>query len=130
MNRAVKTILIIIITSVVFAIITGCEPEGTTENPKKERLYAAENIELKKQIDQMKKTHQSELAANQQLLDSCLEENQMLTQQIEQNTADILNDEITTMMMNETQRLQQENESLMAQIDELKKQLNSRAVEE
>src|SRR4030042_5136902 len=104
-----KTLIFTMICGVFF-LIMGCEPENKTNDVKKERLFAAENIELKKQIEDLKKTHEKELTAVQAELAECQKENEFLAEQAQEETTKALENDITNMLMQESQRLVAENE--------------------
>lgn len=116
-----KTLIFTMICGVFFLII-GCEPENKTDDSKKERLFAAENMELKKEIENLKKTHTKELASAKAELAECQKQNDFLSEQVQEETTKVLENEITNMLMEESQRLNQENEELKALIEELKNQ--------
>ncbi|MGD9110476.1 MAG: hypothetical protein PVG93_06005 [Phycisphaerales bacterium] len=115
----ITTIAIVTVCSAVI-LVAGCEPEPTS-SAKQERLYAAENIELKKQMADMEKRHQKELAQKQSLLDKCEEEKEGLKLQAEKEAIKLFQDELTNTLMEESQRLQDENKQLKAKIEELTK---------
>ncbi len=114
----------IILRTLVFAAVcsamilaTGCEPEPTS-SAKQERLFAAENIELKKQMANMEKRHEKELAMKQNLLERCEEEQEVFKSQADKEAAKLIQDEFTNMLTEEMTRLQEENDQLKAKIEE------------
>jgi hypothetical protein len=120
MKGITKTVVFTMVCSA-FILIIGCEPESKTTDVKKERLFSAENIELKKQIDDLKKTQIKELAAKEVQLADCQKENAVISKQAQEETSKALDNEITNMLMEDSKRLAAENEELKAQIEELKK---------
>jgi predicted nuclease with TOPRIM domain len=105
-------------------LVAGCEPEPASST-KQERLFAAENMELKKQIADMEKKHKNELAAKQLLLDKCEEEKEIFKNQVGKETIKELHNEFVNMLSEEVQRLHKENEQLKAQLEELTEQENT-----
>ena len=114
-------------------LIAGCSPQSTgllTEEPpsvKKCRTIAAENIELKKQLAQsskefetLKKHHYIEINKQKELLEICMQEKEALKKKSRQNIRSQVKGVFET-ILEENQKLREENAKLKAQIEELQK---------
>ena len=119
MNRTTKTILWLTVC-MILAVLTGCDEEGATSE-RQERLYAAENVELKKQIAELEEQFQKDLAAKQEELDRCNEDKTALQQQLQENTAKVFTESVTPSLMEQIQELTSENTQLKARIEGLQK---------
>jgi hypothetical protein len=120
-----KTIILII--SIAIMLTAGCGPQ---EPPsiKKSRTIAAENIELRKQLAQsskefeiLKKHHSKEINKQKDLLEICLQEKEALKKKSQQNIRNQVKGVLDT-ILEENQKLREENARLKAQIEELQKQ--------
>lgn len=99
-------------------LVAGCEPEPTS-SVKQERLYAAENMELKKQIKDMKKKHGKELAAKQELINECEKKKQTLLRQANEEANKMFEESVMSQLMDQVEELKEENKKLRAQLEEL-----------
>lgn len=108
-------------------LIVGC---GQQEPPsvKKSRAIAAENIELKKQlehrskeIEKLKEQHNKEIKKQEKLLAQCLQEKEAWKKKSQQNIRNQVKG-VLDAVMEENTKLREENEKLKAQIKELQKE--------
>lgn len=119
MSRITGTILCLAACTIL-ALLTGCKEEGVTSQ-KQERLYAAQNMELKNEIARLKEQFEKDLAAKQQELDKCNEDKSVLEQEIEKETAKVFEESLTDMLVEQVEQLTQENAQLKAEIEALNK---------
>jgi DNA-binding transcriptional MerR regulator len=108
----------------VFAVlvgIAGCEPKEQV-NERQERLYSVENMELKKQITELKDKCEQDIAAKQQQLDKCQADMNSLAEQLADETFKTFEQSAVDMLMDDNKRLQEENDRLKAEIEDLKKE--------
>jgi len=103
---------------IVVMLIAGCEEEENLSNPKKSRLIAAENMQLKKDLERRDK----EIERQKELLEKCLQEKNTWKEKARQNIQEQV-DSIFTAVMEKNKELRKENESLKAQIEKLKAEL-------
>jgi len=124
------------VSVIIFAVIltTGCGQQSTgslmkePSSVKKARATAAENIELKKQLEQLSKEletlkehHNREINEQKDLLDICLQEKEALKKKSRQNIRDQVKGVFDT-ILEENKKLREENTRLKAQIEELQEQ--------
>lgn len=121
-----------VITGVVFMIsIAGCEDEQQIPTAKKNRLIAAENMQLKQQLQQrkveiekLKGQHAAETQMQKEVLEKCQQEKKVLQEQLggkfDEDMAAFFGD-----LGGEIKRLEDENRELMTQIEELKTKLEN-----
>jgi hypothetical protein len=120
-----RTLVIVVGIAVIMTI--GCGPQEPP-NVKKARGIAAENIELRKELDlrnkeieTLKARHGKELDEQKKLLASCLEEKEALESKSRQNIRSQVKGVLDT-VLEENKKLREENAKLKAQIEELQKQ--------
>jgi hypothetical protein len=115
---------IVLISSLFFVFLAGCEEQQqqTTSNPRQERLIADENMQLKNQLEQK----DLEIQKRQDALDKCIAERDKLKEQSRQNMRESL-EKMMGKMADKEQNIVEENKSLKAQVEELKKQLEKTA---
>jgi cell division protein FtsB len=116
--------MLLLAVGVVFGImlITGCEEEenlsdtqsDTTPNSKRSRLIAVENVQLKAQIEKLKKLHSSEMEKQKKLLDNCLREKGTLEEMSKKGIEDFMQD-ILGPLSEENTKLREEIKTLRAQ---------------
>jgi len=141
MRRPARKALIIV-AGIVLMHIAGCQ-EAQTETPgaKKNRLIAAQNIELKKQVAQhdkqieylkarhgkqiegLNEQHAKQLKGEQKKVEDCQRQAQGCEEQLAKKMDDTVG-EILTSALEEGAKVREENETLKAQIAELKTKLN------
>lgn len=129
---AIKAFVLVVGFAVVLTI--GCGPQ---EPPsiKKSRAIAAENIELRKELDNrneeietLKEQHSREIEEQQKLLQKCLQDKEALKEKSRQNIRNQVKGVLDTVLeenkklRESTGRLTSENASLKTQIEELQKQ--------
>ena len=128
MKRPVPKTLVAAV-SIVFGImlIAGCEEEENLSNTKpdaepnakRSRLIAIENVQLKAQIEELKKLHSSEMERQKKLLDKCLREKENLTKLSSEGVESYMQN-ILGPLAEENTKLQEEIKTLKAQIEKLK----------
>ena len=116
---AFKALLMVTVFCVMMTI-SGCEPESPTDT-KKQRLYSAENMALKKQIAKMEKEHARQLTARQEIIDKCEKERDALQQQIDKETIKLFEESVMMELFEQINKLTQENSQLQAEIEKLKR---------
>jgi outer membrane murein-binding lipoprotein Lpp len=142
MARSVSKTFVLAVSVVLSAMLfAGCEEEekisdtnlDTTPGVKQSRLIAVENSRLKKQIEQMKIQHASELQKQKELndkerqrlqrqLDSCLRA-EAASEDISKKGVESYMQDIVGPLTDENAKLQEENKTLKAQIEKLKSEL-------
>lgn len=122
---AIQAFVLVIVFAVVLTI--GCGPQ---EPPsiKKSRAIAAENIELRKELDRrskeiekLKAQHSEEINEQKELLQTCLQEKDAWKKKSQQNIRNQVKGVLDT-VLEENKKLREENSKLKAQIEELQKQ--------
>jgi hypothetical protein len=123
-------------------LITGCEEEeklsATTKldeapDAKRSRLIAVENAQLKKQIEELKSLHASEMEKQQnlhakererqkRLLDNCLREKGVLEEMSKKGVENYMQN-ILGPVVDENAKLKEEIKTLKTQIEKLKTEL-------
>ncbi len=121
MNRIFKTIPYLTVC-IILAGLAGCEPEEPVSE-RQERLYSAENMELKKQIVNLQEQVEKDIQAKQKELDQCNKDKNTLQQNIKRNSAKFFEDSALPTLMEQIQQLKKENTQLKAQIEALNKRL-------
>ncbi len=109
------TIRYLAVTSICLILLsaTGCEPETKTD-PKQERLYAAKNMELQKQIESLKTQHEEALKAKQSEIDSCVKQRDVFKKQLDEQALQMFENTVLTDLLRENKSLKDENEKLKA----------------
>ncbi|MHC4499248.1 MAG: hypothetical protein ACYS9T_03840 [Planctomycetota bacterium] len=121
-----KTYLLAVSIVVGIILITGCQEQNLPDaapSEKMSRLIAAENMDLKKQIEEQEKVHAKEMQKQEKLLDRCLTDKKALEKRTKKEIERQVN-EIVSVVIAKNAELRQENKSLKAQIDELKRELD------
>jgi hypothetical protein len=121
------TCALVLLCSCALVLTAGCGPQQPP-NVKKARAIAAENIELRKELDlrnkeieTLKAQHGKELEEQKKLLADCLKEKEALQNKSRQNVRDQVKGVLDT-VLEENTKLREENAKLKAQIEELQKQ--------
>ena len=119
-------ILLLLLWICAIVLSAGCGPQQPP-NVKKARAIAAENIELRKelerrnnQIETLKEQYGEELEAQKKRLKTCLQEKEELKEKSRQNIRDQVKGVLDT-VLEENRKLREENTRLKAQIEELQK---------
>jgi len=119
---------LVIVVSVAVMLIGGCAGQEAP-SAKQGRALAAENIELRKQLQQrsaeiekLTQRHGEEIKKQQGLLERCEQESQTWKTKAQQNIRDQVKGVLDT-VVEENARLREENKALKAQIEELQAQL-------
>jgi hypothetical protein len=126
--------MLVLVAGIAVVLTIGCGPK---EPPsiKKSRAIAAENIELRKELDRrsreietLKEQHGKELDEQKKLLAECLQEKEVWQNKSRQNIRNQVKGVLDTVLEENTKlrestgRLTAENTRLKAQIEELQKQ--------
>ncbi|HUS73277.1 MAG TPA: hypothetical protein VMY06_09450 [Sedimentisphaerales bacterium] len=118
--------MLVVAVGIVFGIMlfAGCEEEeknssNTTSDTKRSRLIAIENVQLKKQIEELKKTHAKEIKRQKELLGKCEREKKNLEKLSSKGVDSYMND-LLRPLAEENAKLREEIETLKAQIEKLK----------
>ncbi|MBN2594398.1 MAG: hypothetical protein JXA81_12900 [Sedimentisphaerales bacterium] len=125
MNRLILKALVIIITTSAMLTVGCGQPESLSE--KKCRVIAAENKELKKELEKsnkevemLKAQYGGKIEEQGEQLKKCLREKEELKEKSRQNVRDQVSS-VLNIVMEENKNLREENSRLKAQIEELKK---------
>ena len=115
----------------IMILAVGCRQEQVSD--KKARLIAAENIELKREVasrdtemEKLKELHQKEIERQEKILVECKERNGVLEKELKQDLEERVSG-ITSTVMNENAKLREEINNLKAEIQKLKRQVESGA---
>ena len=126
-----KALLVVISAAIVAG--AGCQEEQQTPSVKKARLVAAENIKLKKQLEQrdqeieeLKRKYSRELQEQKQRLSECLKQKEDLQQQLREGMKERV-EAVLSAVVEDNAKLRQEIKDLKAQITELRKQIEIKA---
>ncbi len=115
MKRPAKKIFTsAVIAALVVISIAGCDQQNAAN--KKSRIIAAENIQLKKELEQRDK----ELQEQRLLLEKCRADNKALKKKSVEETKELI-DKIFKKRTEGTRKTREENDNLKLQIEELKK---------
>ena len=121
-----KTLVLAVGIVVGIMLIAGCEEEenssDTKPNTKRSRLIAVENIQLKKQIEKLKKVHAKEIKRQEELLDKCEREKKALEELSNKGVESYMQD-VLGPLAEESAKLHEEIKTLKAQIEKLKAEL-------
>ena len=117
----------VLVVSIAVVLIIGCGPQEPP-NVKKTRVIAAENIELRKQLDRrnkeiemLKEQYEKDTKAQKKLLQTCLQEKEEWQNKSRQNIRNQVKGVLDT-VLEENTKLREENKQLRSQIEELQKQ--------
>jgi len=123
---ASKAFVLVVVVAVM--LIGGCGGQNEPPGVKKSKAIAAENIALKKQlaqsskeIEKLKVQHGRELDEQKKLLQTCQQEKEVLNEKSRQNIRSQVKGVLDT-VLEENEKLRDENTRLKAQIEELQKQ--------
>jgi len=126
-----KALLVVIGAAIVAG--AGCQEEQQAPSVKKARLIAAENIKLKRQLEQrdqeiekLKHRYSGELQEQREKLSECLKQKEDLQQQIREGIKERVEAVLST-VVEDNAKLRQEIKDLKAQITELRKQIEVKA---
>jgi len=125
MKEAVGKGFVLVVSVVVVMLIAGCE-EQQLPSAKKSRLIAAENMQLKKELERyskeiegLKELHDREIEKQEKLLAKCLDEKETWKEKSRQNIRNQVNG-VVDAIMDQNAKLRRENEKLKAQIEKLR----------
>ena len=109
-------------------LIGGCGGQQAPPSVKQSRAIAAENIELKKQLEQrtkeietLREQYSEQLDKQEKLLAACQQEKETWKKKAQQNIRDQVKG-VLDPVMEENLKLREENKELKAQIEELRNQ--------
>lgn len=126
MKKAVRKGFVLAV-SVVVMLIAGCE-EQELQSAKKSRLIAAENMQLKKElerrsndIEELKELHGKEIEKQEELFAKCLEEKETWKEKSRKNIRNQVNG-VLDAIMEQNVKLREENKRLKAQVEQLEAQ--------
>lgn len=125
-RSAQKAIILAVGVVFVIMLIEGCEEQSLSDT-KKHRLIAAQNRQLKEQLEQRDAeigNRDAEIKKQKKLLEKCRQKKDALKTESKRNFQDQVNEVLNT-VMEENVKLRQEVESLKVQIEKLKKQSGS-----
>ena len=125
-----KTLVLAVGIVVGIMLIAGCEEEenssdtksDTKPNTRRSRLIAVENVQLKKQIEKLKKVHAKEIKRQEELLDKCEREKKTLEELSSKGVESYMQD-VLGPLAEENAKLHEEIKTLKAQIEKLKTEL-------
>jgi len=128
MKGTAQKMFVLAVGTIVVMLIASCQEQEQID-AKKSRVIAAENMELKKElehrgkeIERLKELHAKEIKRQEGLLAKCQEEKKLWQDKADENIKEQVS-EILTVVMEQNSKLQEENENLKAQIDKLKSEL-------
>jgi len=119
MRKSARKPVILAVGVALIMAAAGCQEEQKIPNDKKSRFVAAENIELRKQLQQREK----EIENQKQLLAQCEQDKKLLQEKSTKYAEDLIRIALTT-IGTQTKKLRQDNESLKMQIEKLKAELD------
>ena len=129
MKGLVQKMLILAVSTFVIMLVASCQEEQGTPNEKMSRVIAAENMKLKKsledaarEIERLKQLNSSESKRQGELLAKCMDEKDIWKKRSEENVKEQVG-EVSALIMDESAKLREENENLKAQVAELKAEL-------
>jgi len=122
MKGLAQKALVLAVTGLALCCV-GCQQEEVPD-ARKARLIAAENMQLKKdlqqrdgQIEKLKDLHDKEMRQREQQMTKCVKQRDALEKQLQENIQEKV-DEVLTNLMEENAKLRQEVQQLKAQMEE------------
>ena len=123
--RISKTVLLAAGITIIM-LSAGCQEEEL-QSDKKNRVIAAENIQLKKEIkkrdetiERLKKQHEKKLRQQDELLDKYAKQKEALEKQLQKGVKNQI-DDVLTNLIEENAKLRDEINRLEAELEELAK---------
>ncbi len=123
--RISKTVLLAAGVTIIM-LSAGCQEEEL-QSDKKNRVIAAENIQLKKEIkkrdetiERLKKQHEKQTQQQKELLEKYIKQKEALEKQLLQGVENQM-DEVLAAVIEENAKLQDEVKKLEAELDKLTK---------
>jgi len=117
----------VLLVGVGVVLIAGCGGQQAPPSAKQSRVIAAENLELRKQLQQsnkeieaLKAQHSEEIKKQASSLAACQQEKETWKKKAQQNIRDQVKG-VLDAVMEENTRLREENKELKAQSEELQK---------
>lgn len=127
MKRPARKAFILLVGAVVM-LIAGCAGQQASPSVKQSRVIAAENIELKKQLEQqsreietLKAQHSEQIKKQASSLAACQQEKETWKKKAQQNIRNQVQGVLDAVMEDNT-RLREENKELKTQIEQLQKE--------
>lgn len=112
-----KIVVLLFAASFAITLLTGCEEENMVDT-RKTKLIAAENLQLREQLEQYSQTVEQQKKS----IEECQKEKTFWEKHSREGSQDLM-DLSYQHFAKENIELQQENKQLKAQIEELKKEL-------
>ena len=106
MKELIKKFSAVAVFAIIFISVAGCEEQQKTSNTKKDRVFAAQNIELKGQLER----------CNNQVA-KLLEEKETLRESHQKAIKD-MTENVFIKVLDENKALRDENEALKSQIEQ------------
>jgi len=124
--RAERACALVLLCSFILILTGGCGPKETP-SIKKSRIIAAENIELRKELDRrnkeievLKAQYSQKIDEQREQLQKCLQEKEELKEKSRQNIRNQVKGVLDT-VLEENKKLREENTKLKAQVEKLQK---------
>jgi septal ring factor EnvC (AmiA/AmiB activator) len=124
--HAERACALVLLCSLTLILTGGCGPQEAPSF-KKGRTIAAENIELRKELDRrnkeikvLKAQYSEKIDEQRERLRKCLQEKEELKEKSRQNVREQVSSVLET-VMEENRKLREENARLKAQIEKLQK---------
>lgn len=119
MSNLAKAICVLSLAAVV--LVAGCEPEPQQQTSEQQgRLYATQNTELTKELEQNKRQYENKLTEMQKQLDKCNNQKQQLEKGQNAEAIKAFEESALVQILGEMTKLQTENTELKAVIAEMK----------
>jgi hypothetical protein len=137
-RTAHKTLVLTVGVLAVTLFIAGCQDEqkqtNTIGNDKRSKLVAAENVALKRTIEEQKlqhagqmqkqsRRHDKEMRQQKKRLDACQKENKLLEDMSKERVESYMRS-VLGPLVDENEKLRKENEALKVQVQNLKGQVD------
>lgn len=106
MKGLIKKFSVVVVCAIIFISVAGCEEQQKTSNTKKDRVFAAQNIELKGQLER----------CNDQVA-KLLEEKKTLRESHQKAIKELM-EEVLLKVLEENKALRDENDALKSQIEQ------------
>ncbi len=127
-----KAVLLAISVAIIILSV-GCQEENLPSE-KKSRIIAAENMKLKKELEQrdetierLKKQHEEQIQQQKELLAECLKQKGTLEKQLQQNVKEQI-DEVLANVIEENAKLRDQIKKLKAHIEKIEAELEARKI--
>jgi hypothetical protein len=146
-TTARKTLVLVICVLVLTVMVAGCQDEQKQTNAvsndqmnrlaeveKMSKLIAAQNVDLKKQLEEQplaharelqaqRKRHEKEMKRQKTLLDRCMQQNESYEELSREGVESYMSN-IAGPLVDENEKLRKENEALKVQVQDLQGQVD------